>query len=184
MVLRNWLLTLLPRDGCVADNQNGVLHRSNHKRASYPRFMLVSETECGDWLIIFVANPELGKAAFGWVHFHWCKSVSHLAAFRRSTARQNTRARRGGAIDINNVSDTSWTIIWCDASPATKLSTTSVTVSPPLMLSSSLCWDNVDMYHIVAAALVDLAAFDYFYLDGKCLHSVQAVANSLLHFLP
>ena len=27
-----------------------------------------------------------------------------------------------------------------------------------------------------------LAAFDYFYLDGTYLHSVQAVANSMLHF--
>ena len=35
---------------------------------------------------------------------------------------------------------------------------------------------------VVATALVALAAFDYFYLDGKYLHSVQAVANSLLHF--
>jgi hypothetical protein len=33
----------------------------------------------------------------------------------------------------------------------------------------------------VATFLVALAAFDYFYLDGKYLHSVQAVANSLLH---
>jgi hypothetical protein len=38
------------------------------------------------------------------------------------------------------------------------------------------------MYRGVATALVALAAFDYFYLDGKYLHSVQAVANSLLHF--
>jgi hypothetical protein len=67
----------------MADNQNGILNRSDHKRASYPRFVLVSETECGDWFVKLVANPELGKAAFGWVHFHWCKSVSHLAAPRR-----------------------------------------------------------------------------------------------------
>ena len=38
------------------------------------------------------------------------------------------------------------------------------------------------MYRSVATALVALAAFDYFYLDRKYLHSVQAVANSLLHF--
>ena len=38
------------------------------------------------------------------------------------------------------------------------------------------------MYRGVATALVALTAFDYFYLDGKYLHSVQAVANSLLHF--
>jgi hypothetical protein len=66
----------------MADNQNGILNRSDHKRATYPRFVLVSETECGDWLIKLVANPELGKAAFGWVHFNWCESVSHLAAPR------------------------------------------------------------------------------------------------------
>ena len=74
-------VAFLPGDGCMADNQNGIFHRSNHKRASYPRFVLVSKTECGDWLIIVVANPELGKAAFGWVHFHWCKSISHLRPF-------------------------------------------------------------------------------------------------------
>jgi hypothetical protein len=38
------------------------------------------------------------------------------------------------------------------------------------------------MYRGVATFLVALAALDYFYLDGKYLHSVQAVANSLLHF--
>jgi hypothetical protein len=38
------------------------------------------------------------------------------------------------------------------------------------------------MYRGVATFLVALAAFDYFYLDGKYLHSVQAVANCLLHF--
>jgi hypothetical protein len=41
---------------------------------------------------------------------------------------------------------------------------------------------NIRMYRGVATALVALAAFDYFYLDGKYLHSVQAVANSMLHF--
>jgi hypothetical protein len=39
------------------------------------------------------------------------------------------------------------------------------------------------MYRGVATFLVALAAFDYFYLDGKYLHVVHAVANSLLHFL-
>jgi hypothetical protein len=39
------------------------------------------------------------------------------------------------------------------------------------------------MYRGVATFLVALAAFDYFYLDGKYLHYVQAVVNSLLHFL-
>jgi hypothetical protein len=39
------------------------------------------------------------------------------------------------------------------------------------------------MYRGVATALVALAAIDYFYLDGKYLHYVQAVANSMLHFL-
>jgi hypothetical protein len=38
------------------------------------------------------------------------------------------------------------------------------------------------MYRGVATFLVALAAFDYFHLDGKYLHVVQAVANSLLHF--
>jgi hypothetical protein len=41
---------------------------------------------------------------------------------------------------------------------------------------------NIRMYRGVTTALVALAAFDYFYLDGKYLHCVQAVANSLLHF--
>jgi hypothetical protein len=39
------------------------------------------------------------------------------------------------------------------------------------------------MYRGVAIFLVALAAFDYFYLDDKYLHSVHSVANSLLHFL-
>jgi hypothetical protein len=38
------------------------------------------------------------------------------------------------------------------------------------------------MYRGVATALVARVAFDYFRLDGKYLHCVQAVANSLLHF--
>jgi hypothetical protein len=38
------------------------------------------------------------------------------------------------------------------------------------------------MYRGVATFLVALAAFDYFYLDGKYLRVVHAVANSLLHF--
>jgi hypothetical protein len=38
------------------------------------------------------------------------------------------------------------------------------------------------MYRSVATALVALAAFDYFYLDGRYLHYVQAVAESMLHF--
>jgi hypothetical protein len=37
------------------------------------------------------------------------------------------------------------------------------------------------MYRGVATFLVALAAFDYFYLDGKYLHYVHVVANSLLH---
>jgi hypothetical protein len=77
----------------MADNQNGVLNRSDHKRPSYPRFVLVSETECGDWLIIFVANPELGKAAFCWVYFHRCKSVSHLAALSAEVSPNANTAR-------------------------------------------------------------------------------------------
>jgi hypothetical protein len=42
---------------------------------------------------------------------------------------------------------------------------------------------NVRMYRIAAITLVALAAFDYVYLDGKYLHVVQTVANSMLHFL-
>jgi hypothetical protein len=38
------------------------------------------------------------------------------------------------------------------------------------------------MYRGAAIALVAMAAFDHFYLDGKYLHNVQAVADSLLHF--
>ena len=79
----------------MAYNQNGILNRSDHKRTSYPRFVLVSETECGDWLIKLVANPELGKAAFGWVHFNWCELVSHLAAFFRVANANSARAQRG-----------------------------------------------------------------------------------------
>ena len=40
---------------------------------------------------------------------------------------------------------------------------------------------NSCMYRGVATFLVALAAFDYFYLDGKYLHYVHVVANSLLH---
>jgi hypothetical protein len=39
------------------------------------------------------------------------------------------------------------------------------------------------MFRIAAITLVGLAAFDYVYLDGKYLHVVQTVANSMLHFL-
>jgi hypothetical protein len=52
----------------------------------------------------------------------------------------------------------------------------------PLSLSQSIVASILQMYRGVATALVALAAFDYFYLDGKYLHHVQAVANSLLHF--
>jgi hypothetical protein len=38
------------------------------------------------------------------------------------------------------------------------------------------------MYRVAATILAALAAFDYFYLDGKYLHAVQMVANSMLHF--
>ena len=94
-------MTFSARDRCMADNQNGILNRSDHKGASYPCFVLISEPQCGDWLVIFVANPELGKAAFGWVHFYWCKSISHLAALSAEVpARQQMQtARRGCAIE-------------------------------------------------------------------------------------
>jgi hypothetical protein len=63
----------------MADNQNGLRNRPDHRRASYPRFVLVSETECGDWVVMFIANPELRKAAFGYVQLNWFKSVSHFS---------------------------------------------------------------------------------------------------------
>jgi hypothetical protein len=73
----------------VADNQGDIRHRPDHKGASYACFMLISKPECGDWLVIFVANPELGKAAFRWVHFYWCKSISHLAALSADDGRRH-----------------------------------------------------------------------------------------------
>jgi hypothetical protein len=63
----------------VADNQNGLGNRPDHERASYPRFVLVDETECGDWVVVFVANPELRKASFGYIRLNWFKSVSHFS---------------------------------------------------------------------------------------------------------
>ena len=63
----------------MADNQNGLGNRPDHERASYPRFVLVDETECGDWVVVFVANPELRKASFGYIRLNWFKSVSHFS---------------------------------------------------------------------------------------------------------
>jgi hypothetical protein len=37
------------------------------------------------------------------------------------------------------------------------------------------------MFRTMAIALVAMAAFDYFYLDGKYIHSVQTVTLSILH---
>jgi hypothetical protein len=62
----------------MADNQNGLSNRSDHERASYSRFVLVSKTECGDWVVMFVANPELSIAAFGYVQSNGFESVSHF----------------------------------------------------------------------------------------------------------
>ena len=53
--------------------------------------------------------------------------------------------------------------------------------SPSLKLPLSYRRFNIPMYRGVATALVALAAFDYFYPDGKYLHHVQVVADSLLH---
>jgi hypothetical protein len=39
------------------------------------------------------------------------------------------------------------------------------------------------MFREVAIALVALAAFDQFYLDGKYLHSIEMATRSLLHFV-
>jgi hypothetical protein len=37
------------------------------------------------------------------------------------------------------------------------------------------------MLRIVAIALVAMAAFDYFYLDGRHIHSVQRELLSIIH---
>ena len=39
------------------------------------------------------------------------------------------------------------------------------------------------MFRGVAVALVAMTAFDYFYLDGRYIHSVQMVVFSMLHFV-
>jgi hypothetical protein len=49
-----------------------------------------------------------------------------------------------------------------------------------LVLSSHIEWV---MFRTAAVALVALAAFDYFYLDGKYIHSVQMAVLSILHFV-
>jgi len=38
------------------------------------------------------------------------------------------------------------------------------------------------MFRVLAIALVAMAAFDYFYLDGRNLHAVHMEALSPLHF--
>jgi hypothetical protein len=37
------------------------------------------------------------------------------------------------------------------------------------------------MFRIVAIALVAMAAFDLYYLDGKHVHAIEAMALSLVH---
>ena len=39
------------------------------------------------------------------------------------------------------------------------------------------------MFRVVAIMLVALATFDLFFLDGKPVHAVEAVARSLAHFI-
>jgi hypothetical protein len=39
------------------------------------------------------------------------------------------------------------------------------------------------MFRIVAVALVAMAGFDWYYLDGKHLHAVEQAALSFLHFV-
>jgi hypothetical protein len=39
------------------------------------------------------------------------------------------------------------------------------------------------MFREVAIAVVALAAFDYFYLDGKYVHAIEMATRSLLHFV-
>jgi hypothetical protein len=38
------------------------------------------------------------------------------------------------------------------------------------------------MFRAAATALVAMAAFDYFFLDGQYIHAVQMMVLSLLHF--
>ena len=42
---------------------------------------------------------------------------------------------------------------------------------------------RVVMFRIVAIWLVALAAFDLYFLDGKHIHTVEAVARSLVHMM-
>jgi hypothetical protein len=67
----------------MADNQNTLRNRPDHERPSYPRLVLVSEAGCRNWLAVFVANPELRKAGFGYVQLNRCKTVSHFYGRRR-----------------------------------------------------------------------------------------------------
>ena len=39
------------------------------------------------------------------------------------------------------------------------------------------------MFRTAAVALLALAAFDLYFLDGKSTHSVEALARSLIHFV-
>ena len=39
------------------------------------------------------------------------------------------------------------------------------------------------MFRVVAIGLVALATFDIYFLDGKYIHTVEALARSLAHFL-
>jgi hypothetical protein len=40
--------------------------------------VFVRETKGSDWFVLIVVNPELRKAALGYIHFNWCKSASHF----------------------------------------------------------------------------------------------------------
>jgi hypothetical protein len=39
------------------------------------------------------------------------------------------------------------------------------------------------MFRSVAIALVAMAAFDLYFLDGKYVHTVEAIARSLVHWI-
>lgn len=66
----------------MADNQNSIRNRSNHKGARDARFVLISEPEAGDQLAILVANFEVGETAFAEAGLDWAQSVSHLLTYR------------------------------------------------------------------------------------------------------
>jgi hypothetical protein len=91
----NWLLIFSARDRCMAYNQNGILNRSDHKRTSYPRFVLVSETECGDWLIKLVQILNSAKPPSAGFTSTGASRYPILRPFSVSPNANSARAQRG-----------------------------------------------------------------------------------------